>query len=540
MLDTLKGLPFCGPFLSRVTRSEAPTYAAIVLRPMDLGTMGKKLRGGEYGDPRAFLQDVHLVASNARLFNGAGSALAAAGAQLAEEAARLVAPLVAVHRAQGAMRGAPPPQPQPQHHAAAQPHHHRAQPHAAPPQPHIAHQYHHTQQAQPAAATAHAHHPPKSQHPPMPHTHGGVIAATYLPPPPPPAPPARPSPPPESVRTGSAVAAPPTASGACDTPDSERSDADDAGAAPARGGGIAAPARVFCRTPSVGSLPRCAAAAHLATGVAHPLPTPLADEAENDADDVSWVEATSRSGDRVVLLPPLPLPRGRLPRRCGGGVVPSPPTHWRAWSAEPSPARSAHLSSPPYPHRPHPMDALVDDAALADALHTAILPLLRSSGVVVASEDALRLLSEAVADRVLLSLGRSLRSHADAGLAGVAGRLHAAPCSGGDDGGDGGDGNDAAARFARAAARRSRLADLLDRAAASRGFGRVACAAEHSEAARAAEAPPPAEACPAEAPRAEAPPPAAVPPPLVAHAPAAGGGAKRPREEEVDTDAFFC
>lgn len=46
-----------------------PDYLDIVKKPMDLGTIEKKLRKGEYSDPWEYVDDVWLMFDNAWLYN---------------------------------------------------------------------------------------------------------------------------------------------------------------------------------------------------------------------------------------------------------------------------------------------------------------------------------------------------------------------------------------------------------------------------------------------------------------------------------------
>lgn len=51
-------------------RDGAPHYLEIIKQPMDLGTVKKKLNDGIYKSVQAFIDDLHLITSNAILFNG--------------------------------------------------------------------------------------------------------------------------------------------------------------------------------------------------------------------------------------------------------------------------------------------------------------------------------------------------------------------------------------------------------------------------------------------------------------------------------------
>jgi transcription initiation factor TFIID subunit 2 len=48
-------------------------YFDIIKEPMDLSTIGAKLEAGMYKDRFAFQSDFHLMISNAKLYNAAGS-----------------------------------------------------------------------------------------------------------------------------------------------------------------------------------------------------------------------------------------------------------------------------------------------------------------------------------------------------------------------------------------------------------------------------------------------------------------------------------
>ena len=87
---TLKALmknPAAGAFLVPVDWKglQLPTYPKIVKHPMDLGTILQKLEGSKYASVEAFLADVKLVWSNARLFNLEGSDIYEVAGLLEEE-----------------------------------------------------------------------------------------------------------------------------------------------------------------------------------------------------------------------------------------------------------------------------------------------------------------------------------------------------------------------------------------------------------------------------------------------------------------------
>ncbi|KAJ1477369.1 Bromodomain-containing protein [Baffinella frigidus] len=49
-----------------------PDYPRVITRPMDIGTVRKKLQGGEYTSNEQFAADVRLTFDNAMLFNQEG------------------------------------------------------------------------------------------------------------------------------------------------------------------------------------------------------------------------------------------------------------------------------------------------------------------------------------------------------------------------------------------------------------------------------------------------------------------------------------
>ncbi|GAQ80908.1 hypothetical protein KFL_000660020 [Klebsormidium nitens] len=57
------------PFQCRVKKSEAWDYYTVIQRPMDLGTMTKKLRAYKYPSKVSFREDIDLIASNCHEYN---------------------------------------------------------------------------------------------------------------------------------------------------------------------------------------------------------------------------------------------------------------------------------------------------------------------------------------------------------------------------------------------------------------------------------------------------------------------------------------
>lgn len=74
LADFLKW-PLTGPFRLPVdpVKDGADRYFEIIKKPMDLGTMKKKLDENQYTDPKEFVADVHLICDNAIQFNGENS-----------------------------------------------------------------------------------------------------------------------------------------------------------------------------------------------------------------------------------------------------------------------------------------------------------------------------------------------------------------------------------------------------------------------------------------------------------------------------------
>lgn len=57
------------PFLEPVDENDVPDYYKVIENPMDLQTMGTKLKEGQYDSPKAFVEDVKLIISNCRQYN---------------------------------------------------------------------------------------------------------------------------------------------------------------------------------------------------------------------------------------------------------------------------------------------------------------------------------------------------------------------------------------------------------------------------------------------------------------------------------------
>ncbi|KAG9303348.1 hypothetical protein G9A89_013674 [Geosiphon pyriformis] len=57
------------PFLIKVSKREAPDYATIISKPMDLGTIGKKMKNYLYNSKQDFAEDLYLIYSNCLKYN---------------------------------------------------------------------------------------------------------------------------------------------------------------------------------------------------------------------------------------------------------------------------------------------------------------------------------------------------------------------------------------------------------------------------------------------------------------------------------------
>lgn len=70
--DKLMEHPLAIPFLHPVnpTTDNAPDYATRITKPMDLGTIKKKLEQNEYHNSASWKEDINLVWRNAKDYNG--------------------------------------------------------------------------------------------------------------------------------------------------------------------------------------------------------------------------------------------------------------------------------------------------------------------------------------------------------------------------------------------------------------------------------------------------------------------------------------
>lgn len=72
LIGELMKWPLTHPFRIPVDpeRDGAPQYLKIIKHPMDLSTVKKKLNDGVYKNVQSFIDDLHLITSNAIQFNG--------------------------------------------------------------------------------------------------------------------------------------------------------------------------------------------------------------------------------------------------------------------------------------------------------------------------------------------------------------------------------------------------------------------------------------------------------------------------------------
>jgi len=67
--NELRSDPNATAFLSRVRKTDAPDYYDVIKRPMDLGTVLKKVKGGVYKTKSAFNDDLELIWTNCFTYN---------------------------------------------------------------------------------------------------------------------------------------------------------------------------------------------------------------------------------------------------------------------------------------------------------------------------------------------------------------------------------------------------------------------------------------------------------------------------------------
>ncbi|EAY08225.1 Bromodomain containing protein [Trichomonas vaginalis G3] len=93
MLSHFKKQPMCKPFLNPVdpVADSCPTYYSIIKHPMDFSTMKKKLAQNQYETVDAFIDDIRLVAKNAKMFNGDSSIIGMSADDMIAEVDKMLA-----------------------------------------------------------------------------------------------------------------------------------------------------------------------------------------------------------------------------------------------------------------------------------------------------------------------------------------------------------------------------------------------------------------------------------------------------------------
>ncbi|KAI5180795.1 hypothetical protein NEOKW01_1079 [Nematocida sp. AWRm80] len=82
--------PFSAPFLSKVSKREAPEYYTLIKNPMDLSKISKKLHQQEYSSEMEFISDLDLIWSNCFEFNNDHGNIYAMYAQKMKEKASIL------------------------------------------------------------------------------------------------------------------------------------------------------------------------------------------------------------------------------------------------------------------------------------------------------------------------------------------------------------------------------------------------------------------------------------------------------------------
>lgn len=88
--SSVQSNPISSIFRDPVKESEAPGYALIIKRPMDLRTLAKKLRDGKVTSTEEYRRDLMLMLANAVMFNHEDSEVARHAKELMVECDRLV------------------------------------------------------------------------------------------------------------------------------------------------------------------------------------------------------------------------------------------------------------------------------------------------------------------------------------------------------------------------------------------------------------------------------------------------------------------
>ncbi|EAX90507.1 Bromodomain containing protein [Trichomonas vaginalis G3] len=79
VLNEINRMPISKPFRLPVdpVHDDAPDYLQKIKHPMDLSKIKQNLNSGIYTKPQQLVDDIHLIASNTRLYNGEDSFFAA-------------------------------------------------------------------------------------------------------------------------------------------------------------------------------------------------------------------------------------------------------------------------------------------------------------------------------------------------------------------------------------------------------------------------------------------------------------------------------
>ena len=76
-------------FTQPVDATRVPDYYRVIASPMDLGTVQRRLEGGEYATPAEFADDVRLVWANCAAYNARESDVGRLGQRIAAQFERL-------------------------------------------------------------------------------------------------------------------------------------------------------------------------------------------------------------------------------------------------------------------------------------------------------------------------------------------------------------------------------------------------------------------------------------------------------------------
>lgn len=77
-------------FRDPVRKQDAPSYPNLILKPMDLKTLGRRVRDKQITSSAEFRRDVLLIFANAVMFNPPNSEVALAAHQMVRKAEELI------------------------------------------------------------------------------------------------------------------------------------------------------------------------------------------------------------------------------------------------------------------------------------------------------------------------------------------------------------------------------------------------------------------------------------------------------------------